>query len=101
MHYCYNMEKYLQGIKWKKRNIKYTAWVQPKLNPITHPIYRKRLEGNTKTPLVVVFEKVETRRDFVAIFFHFSKSFNEHLLDSFLSDTNKQKINTYRPLVAT
>lgn len=75
-----------------------TTKVKPNHTP---HLEKERLEGNIKIPLVVVFEKVETRSEFVTVFFHFSKSFNEHILDSFLNDRNKQKISTYLPLVAT
>lgn len=48
-----------------------TTKVKPNHTP---HLQKERLEGNTKTPLVVVSEKAETGSDFVAVFFHFSKS---------------------------
>lgn len=75
-----------------------TTKVKPNHTPY---LQKERLKRNTKKPVVAVFKNVETRSEFVAVFFHFSKSFNEHMLDSFLNDTNRQKINTYCPLVST
>lgn len=75
-----------------------TTKVKPNHTPY---LQKEKLKRNTKIPLVAMFKNVETRSDFVAVFFHFSKSFNEHMLDFFLNDTNRQKINTYWPLVAT